>query len=215
MPSIFIFLTFPSFAGLYEALKNSYWWLYPFEVLVDHVLVALCLERLWNWRCLPATLLRFQMLLALDEPLNWHALKYEHTSFHNYLTTELKNIYLHKYKEKEKANLSNMLGFFFTPSLENWKGIKRVSGVGQGFTEYFKLSARGSKPFWLVYINSYYSLIIIMQFICNLICNIIRFLTGQAVLKKKKIVSFTLWDKVSFSENDPTATKKVWFFLHR
>lgn len=79
-----------------------------------------------------------------------------------------------------------MLGVFFTPLLENWKGIKRVSGVGQGFTEYFKLSARGSKPFWLVYINSYYSLIIIMQFICNLICNIIQFLTGQAVLKKRR-----------------------------
>lgn len=122
--------------------------------------------------------LRFQILLALDEHFNRHALKYEHISFQIYLTTELQNIYLHKYKEKERVNLSNMLVFIFTLSLENWKGIKRVPGVGQGFAEYFRLSARGSKPFWLVYINSYYSLIIIMQFICNLICNIVQFCTG-------------------------------------
>lgn len=47
-----------------------------------------------------------------------------------------------------------MLVFIFTLSLENCKGIRRVPGVGQGFTEYFRLSASGSNPFWLVYINS-------------------------------------------------------------
>lgn len=129
MLSILTFLTFPSFAGYMS-----------FEKLL---LVTLFLFWSFSWTCfdyiMPGktlklkaftslTYLRFQILLAFDEHLNWRALKCEHTSFHIYVTAELKNVYLHKYKEKEKVNISNMLIFYFYTVIWKLKQNKESRG---------------------------------------------------------------------------------------